>query len=419
MVLVHISDCSTVTHLRLSIDPTGEYLARFTRLTVLVCEQIGSVHLPTLLRFVTGDLGALFILEGSLQRLTSTSYQPCDLELAILRPIFDRLKASRRRPGLKIAIHGVQLDFRRTFDEHHFERPLLNWQFSHWGQHHLNLFVCQTVKHTDFVHMYNTFINQPFQNVQNGVAPDDIPQLVLFHQLYPNVQTFSVDNPNPELPLDDVECEILLRRLRYLTKLVVTRAGFPGRWYEELPSYPSLLTLEKLIMRERYGVPVRVNFDFLNEFPMLRFLETNLATRASMLRAVELMRAGSFYEFRFLIGPISSGCVSFRFRKLSEGQRSMWIGIVNLSDGKVIRDGVNVVWPFDRLEAYVNHEECALATPHWLDGQHDVQDDDQDDIQHDVQDDDMDGQVQANGQANGLILSEGSEGSGSSGSDPD
>lgn len=235
MVLSHLH---RVKHLEIDQDPNKKLL-KFRHLQTLICNEIAKIDFEILDKFVRREVGLLNELHCNLARLTSTSYQPLPSELARLKLLFQTLERYhyprdlrtfqndvRLKVKVELYLHGVKMKFDKKFENYRFGEKLLEVHYHNLANNGFRLAACTSVTMVDYLPLV------PHSMSIDGRFGTSDSRALHFGQLYPNIQRVHLCRQSECFSPEDYYW--FLDGCVSLRELKICRAGFNGRFYEEL-----------------------------------------------------------------------------------------------------------------------------------------------------------------------------------------
>ena len=357
----------------LSVDreASGEHLARFSDLQVLVCNQTERVNQTVLSQFVSGQLGQLTRLRLNLAKLQVTEYQPTADQIHFFRQLYNGLTGNLEqdgfvfdqiKSGLAIYFHEVGLDLGRLqFDDYHFDQTLVQMHSHNRVTNQLNLLPCVSTSTCDYIKVLAYFepgIDDRFQH---------------FAELYPNVRQVSItpihwderEGLRPLIKPDEVRS--FLASCRSCMSLNFTYTGLLPDFFSQLHTIPSCSLVNSIsIFESDRDLTQRIDLNFLTNFEFLQLFETNTVTREQMLQLLtSITRQGQNLIFYF---QGTTTCIRLIFVKMLENR---WLaGCEMLPDQVVTR----IDWSrfnreemeLDDISAFLKRSDVGWRIPHWL-----------------------------------------------------
>lgn len=329
-------------------------------------------HLVSILEYALGQRGKLKNLHCNLDLFKSPT-QPTDPKrLRVLRNLYNLLKSEGvSSEKLGIAFNGVHLDLEELeFEDYEFDRTPIEYHHHNAVENDLAMAPCRNVSRVDYLQLFDKHFDP---ELTGNEMPDGLRiNLEAFATIYPNVREVNLDlGSDLSQRIGEDPFIHFLMHCRALTTLRLNCCQFTATFYDRLTErVASVRTLDQLTLCEPNRFPEPINVRFLDSLIYLRHLQTNLATRRTMLRLIKRMAVESEFMFGFWEPDHGADFYCCLVKRLDRAVKYCWSLSVekrNFDDQKFRRELYCKVLSLGQLEDYFERAENATITAHWLD----------------------------------------------------
>lgn len=358
---VLFSNILAIRHLEIDSDPNRK-LPKFEHLETLVINCVQWVQLDITAKFAVGELGLLQQLHCNLARLDSTNYVPTGQDLERLHNVFRTIKRFRRAGEIPVFFHGVRINFDKKFTYFHLQERLMKAHYHNFVTNEIDLPACPSVVKFNFLDLHEVsqrgeFGDMRFNRMTNRVES----RTISFAELYPNLQKIVLEE-DEEHKTSQMDYFDFLAGCRALRELQLNAPGFPKPFYDRLSRLDSLRTLTGFYLIEPPDTPIRLDFDFLQNWSYLRHFCSNLSCKSVMIKLVQRMPLKS--QFIFLFFSLSQ---EFHVTVQKRNDSQLEILLADETKGFEIRRTVDC----QDAANYLNSQKPSYFS-HWLDELPDV-----------------------------------------------
>ena len=247
-----------------------------------------------IVKFATGQLGALRSLHCNLTKIKSTAYSPSEDELRSFDSIYQLLRQDLLRQNIAVYFHGVKVNFSIPFSSYKFEDRLIKCHYHNYIVNRLPVARFTSITEFDFIDQRDvSAIGADFGTLD--WSPDTgrlIQETVRFSFLYPNLQCIVLEEKQNRKTQQTCFYDVL-RDCRSLRDLQISYTDFPVNFYDRMAELDSLCNLTDFYLAEMDDRPIYMNFDFLQKWPCLLRFTSNMVRKPVMLKLIERMRPGT------------------------------------------------------------------------------------------------------------------------------